>query len=74
MLRTVWAVIRDGKIELLEPVPLSEGAKVLVTMLPDEDEQQYWLQVSQPRERGQRALADIWENAEDDVYAELLQK
>ena len=68
MLRTVWAVIREGKIELLEPVPLSEGAKVLVTMLPDEDEQQFWLQVSQ------RALADIWENTEDDVYAELLQK
>ncbi len=24
MLRTVWAVIRDGKTELLEPVPLND--------------------------------------------------
>jgi hypothetical protein len=38
MLRTVWAVVREGKIELLENLSLSEGARVLVTLMPDEDE------------------------------------
>ncbi len=66
MLKTVWAVIREGKIEPLEPVALSEGTKVLVTLLPDEDERGFWLGVSE------KALAKVWGNAEDDVYAKLL--
>ncbi len=68
MLKTVWAVIREGKIEVLEHIPLPEGTKVLVTLLPDEDDQQFWLHVSD------RSLATIWENTEDDVYADLLKK
>jgi hypothetical protein len=32
---TVWAVVRKGKIELLEQTPLPEGMRVLVTLLPD---------------------------------------
>ena len=43
MLKTVWAVVREGKIELLENLSLSEGARVLVTLIPDEDEQQFLL-------------------------------
>ncbi len=68
MMKTVWAVIREGKIELLENISLSEGARVLVTLMPDDDEQQFWLDVSD------RSLAEVWENTEDDIYAELLQK
>jgi len=68
MLQTIWAVIRDGKIELLEGVPLPEGAKVIVTLLPEEDEMHFWLSTSET------SLEDIWGNAEDDIYAELLQK
>ena len=68
MLKTVWAVVRQGKVELLENVHLPEGAQVLVTLLPEEDERHFWLRVSE------QSLADIWENSEDDVYAELLQK
>jgi hypothetical protein len=67
MLATARGVVREGKIELLEPLPLTEGAKVLVTVLSDEDEQQFWSQVSDD------SLSDIWGNIEDDVYAELLQ-
>ncbi len=66
MLRTVWAVIREGRIEPLEPVALSEGTKVLITLLPDEDERGFWLGVSE------QALAKVWGNAKDDIYAELL--
>jgi hypothetical protein len=67
MLNTVWAVVRGGKIELLEPADLPEGRKVLVTLLPDEDTQ-FWLHTSQV------ALDTIWDNPEDDVYAQLLEK
>jgi hypothetical protein len=67
MLKTVWAVVREGKLELLEDVHLPEGGKVLVTLLPEEDEQNLWLRVSE------RSLAEIWENTKDDVYAELLE-
>ena len=42
MLNTIWAVIRDGKIEPLEQINLPEGARVLITLLPDE-ETQFWL-------------------------------
>ena len=65
MLNTLPAIVQDGKIELLEPIELREGARALVTFLPDE-EVQFWLQASQS------ALAAVWDNAEDDVYADLL--
>ncbi|MEA5577048.1 hypothetical protein [Anabaena sp. UHCC 0451] len=67
MLKTIWATVRQGKIELLEPGEIPEGAKVLVTILPD-DESQFWLQTSQV------SLDTIWDNNEDDIYAELLEK
>ena len=66
MLRTVWATIRQGKIELLESTELPEGTRVLVTLLPD-DEAGFCLQASQP------SLDAVWNNTEDDVYAQLLQ-
>jgi len=34
MLKSVEGVFRDGKIELLEPPPQTEAARVLVTFLP----------------------------------------
>ena len=68
MLKTVWAIIREGKIELIENIQLREGTKVLVTLMPDDDEYQFWLQASE------RSLANVWENTQDDIYAELLQK
>ncbi len=68
MLRTVWAVIRNGKIEPLEGVILPEGVKVIVTLLPDEDDTRFWLSASET------SLAEAWENSEDDIYAGLLQK
>jgi len=42
MLNTVWAVIREGRIEVLEQVDLPEGARLLVTVLSEEDTQ-FWL-------------------------------
>ncbi len=65
MLSTVRAVVREGKIELLERVDLPEGSNLLVTVLPDA-EARFWLDASQA------ALDQIWNNPEDDVYADLL--
>ncbi len=66
MLKTLWATIRQGKIELLESTELPEGMRVIVTLLPD-DEADFWLQASR------RSLDAVWDNTEDDVYAQLLQ-
>lgn len=65
MLSTIRAVVRDGKIELLEPITLPDGAQVLVTVLTDED-RTFWQEASEP------SLKQIWDNPEDDIYAELL--
>ena len=65
MLKTLWATVQQGKIELLESEELPEGTRVLVTLLPN-DETEFWLQASQT------SLDAVWDNAEDDVYAQLL--
>jgi hypothetical protein len=66
MLNTVRAVVREGKIELLEKVEIPEGTEVLVTPLIDEPD--FWLKTSES------SLDSVWDNSEDDVYAELLEK
>jgi hypothetical protein len=64
MLKTLWATVRQGKIELVESAQLPEGTRVLVTLLPD-NETEFWLQASQT------SLDAVWDNAEDDVYTQL---
>jgi hypothetical protein len=51
----------------LEDVKAPDGTRVLVTLLP-EDDTDFWLTASES------SLREVWENAEDDVYAELLEK
>ncbi|MDY6781631.1 MAG: hypothetical protein SW833_03595 [Cyanobacteriota bacterium] len=65
MLKTLWATVRQGKIELLQSAELPEGVRVLVTFLPN-DETEFWVQASQT------SLDEVWDNFEDNVYAELL--
>ncbi len=67
MPKTLRAVIHGGKIEALEKVDFPDGAKVLVTLLPD-DETEFWREASEP------SLNAIWNNPEDDVYAQLLKE
>ena len=66
MLKTLWATVQKGKIELLETSELVEGTKVLVTVLSDDYESEFWLRVSQT------SLDAVWNNTEDDIYAQLL--
>ncbi|MBP6017335.1 MAG: hypothetical protein KA586_11490 [Candidatus Promineofilum sp.] len=64
-MNTIWAVVKDGKILPNEPIELQDGQRVLVTILNDE-EKDFW------RNASASSLDTIWDNLEDDVYAELL--
>ncbi len=67
MLKTVVATVRQGKIEISEDLELPEGTKVLLTVLPN-DEAEFWQDASQG------SLDRVWDNSEDDIYAELLKE
>jgi predicted DNA-binding antitoxin AbrB/MazE fold protein len=64
MLNTIRAIVKDGKIELLEHIDLPEGTEILVTPLLDDTD--FWSSASRV------ALEKVWDNSEDDVYGELL--
>ena len=66
MMNTVKAVVREGRIQLLEQVNIPDGTEVLVTILSNEAE--FWLQASES------SLAVVWDNEEDDVYEQLLKR
>ena len=66
MLNTVKAIIKEGRIELLEQVDIPEGTEVLITILTDETE--FWLRASEP------SIASVWDNEEDDIYEQLLKR
>jgi hypothetical protein len=65
-MQNIRAIVRGGRIELLEEVKIPEGTEVLITPLLDENN--FWLNASES------SLDSVWDNAEDDVYAELLEK
>jgi hypothetical protein len=67
MLPTIWGVVHSGRIEVAEGVELAEGSKVLVTLLSETD-RDFWTAASE------RCLAEVWDNTEDDVYAQLIEK
>ena len=67
MQNTIEAVVKNGKIVPLGEVDLPEGSKAIVTILDDEDSD-FWLSATA------ETLKEIWDNDEDDVYAELLTK
>lgn len=64
---TIEAVVKNGHIIPIDKVDLEEGAKVFVT-LADTYDREFWLSATQ------ESLNEIWDNEEDDVYAELLTK
>lgn len=67
MLNTVWAIVKEGKIVTLSDIAAPEGTKAIVTLMY-EDDTEFWQRASQ------QSLSKIWENEEDDIYAELLAK
>ena len=67
MLSTHQAIVHNGDIKLLEQVDLPEGTKLLITFL-QVDENDFWLAASES------ALGKIWDNPEDDIYEQLLER
>jgi hypothetical protein len=65
-MHNIRAIVREGRIELLEEVEIPEGTEVLVTPLTEDSN--FWLSASES------SLDSVWDNAEDDVYAELLER
>lgn len=66
MLKTVRAIVRQGKVELLEDIQLSEGSRVLVTLIYEKYNEQFWITASEAD------LNKVWDNQKDEIYAELL--
>jgi predicted DNA-binding antitoxin AbrB/MazE fold protein len=66
MSNSIRAIVKEGRIELLEKVELREGTEVLVTPLTEEAD--FWLKASE------NSIDAIWDNSEDDVYARLLKE
>jgi hypothetical protein len=63
MQERIRAVVNDGRIEPVEKLDMPDGTEVLVTALSNGDD--FWLRASEV------SLSAIWDNPEDDVYAEL---
>ena len=66
MQERIRAIVNAGRIEPLEKLDVPDGTEVLVTVLSNGDE--FWLKASES------SLNAIWDNPEDDVYAELLER
>lgn len=65
MPNTIEAVLENGHFVPVENISWPDGTKALVTIVSDEDKE-FWLSASE------ESLNAIWDNEEDDVYAELL--
>jgi len=73
MKTTVDAIYEDGVLKLPSKLPLPEKARVKVTIqsnaTDDEDtERGAWLKLSE------QTLTETWNNPDDDVFNELLQR
>ena len=66
MQERIRAVVNEGRIEPLEKLDMPDGTEVLVTALSKGED--FWLKASES------SLNAIWDNLEDDVYAELLER
>lgn len=67
MLSTHQAIVHKGEIKFLEQVDIQEGTQLLITVLRD-NENDFWLAASES------ALEKIWDNTEDDIYEQLLER
>jgi predicted DNA-binding antitoxin AbrB/MazE fold protein len=71
MTTTVEAIYENGKLLLPQPLPLPEKSHGLVTIESEagsDSERAAWLKLSE------QSLMKAWDNADDDVFNELLSK
>ncbi|MDQ5846474.1 MAG: antitoxin family protein [Acidobacteriota bacterium] len=62
----IRAVVNDGRVEPLEELDVPDGTEVLITVLTNGDD--FWQKASES------TMSAIWDNSEDDIYAELLER
>jgi predicted DNA-binding antitoxin AbrB/MazE fold protein len=67
MINTIEAVLKNGHFVPIESVSFPDGTKARVTII-DDDDLDFWWSASE------EVIDAIWNNSEDDVYAELLKK
>jgi predicted DNA-binding antitoxin AbrB/MazE fold protein len=65
---TVDAIYENGKLVLPQPLLLPEKSRVRVTIESGDTEREAWLKLSE------ESLTKTWDNADDDVFNELLSK
>jgi predicted DNA-binding antitoxin AbrB/MazE fold protein len=68
MTTTIEAIYENGKLILPRPLPLPEKSHVRLTIESGDTEREAWLKLSE------EALTKVWDNADDDVFNELLAK
>ncbi len=68
MTTTIEAIYENGKLILPRPLPLPEKSHVRLTIESGDTEREAWLKFSE------EALTKVWDNADDDVFNELLAK
>ena len=64
----IEAIYENGKLVLPQPLPLPENSHVLVTIESKDAEREAWLKLSE------QSLTKVCDNADDDVFNELLSK
>jgi len=65
MYQTLSAKMKNGSIKLIDKVKIPEGARILVTVIQDNDDL-FWQNASEA------SLDKIWGNKDDDVYEKLV--
>jgi len=73
MTTTVDAIYENGMLKLANPLPLPEKSHVVVTVeaegvRPADSERAAWLKQSE------ETLTKAWDNSDDDIFNELLEK
>lgn len=68
MTTTVDAIYENGKLVLPQPLSLPEKSHVRVTIESGDTEREAWLKLSE------ESLTKVWNNADDDIFNELLSK
>lgn len=68
MTTTIEAIYENGKLVLQKPLSLPEHSHVRVTIESGDAEREAWLKLSE------ESLTQVWNNADDDVFNELLSK
>ena len=68
MTKTAEAIYKNGKLLLSQPLSLPEKSHVRVTIESGDTEREAWLKLSE------EWLLKTWDNADDDVFNELLLK